>query len=165
MNAVRHAQRGVFHFTRLLTEDRAEQSLFRAQFSFTARRDLTDQNVVRSDFRADPDDPVLVEVRQALLADIRNVPSDLFRSELGIARFGLVLLDVDRGKDIVANQSLTDQDGVFEVATFPRHERDEHILPERQLTVLRWTTNRQRSDRPSTRSPLLTLGRWLMQVS
>ena len=136
VDTVRHAQRGVFHFARLLTEDRAQQSLFRTQFRLTPRRDLADQNVVRANLGADADDPVLVEVRQALLADVRDVAGDLFRTQLGVARFGLVLLDVDRGEDVVAHQPLADQDGVLEVAAFPGHERDEHVLTERQLAIL-----------------------------
>ena len=133
---MRHAQRGVLHLARLLTEDRAQQALFRAQLGLTARRDLADQNVVRANFGADADDAVLVEVGQALLADVRDVAGDLFRTQLGVARFGLVLLDVDRGEDVVAHQPLADQDGVLEVAAFPGHERDQHVLAERQLAVL-----------------------------
>ena len=40
---------------------------------------------------------------------------------------------MDRRVAIVADDALADQDRVFVVVAVPRHERDEHVLPERQL--------------------------------
>ena len=49
--AVRHAQRGVLHLARLLTEDRPQQLLFRGQLGLALRRDLADQDVARAALR------------------------------------------------------------------------------------------------------------------
>jgi hypothetical protein len=51
-----------------------------------------------------------------------------------VSRADLEFLDVDRGEDVVAHDALGDQDRVLEVVAVPRHERDEHVLAERQLT-------------------------------
>ena len=40
---------------------------------------------------------------------------------------------MDRGVAVFLDQSLGQQDGVFKVITVPGHERDQHILPERQF--------------------------------
>src|SRR5581483_8778565 len=134
--AVRNFQRGVAHFARLLAEDRAQQALFRGQLGLALRRDLADEDVFRTHLGADADDPVLVEVLQRVLADVRDVARDLFRSELRVARFALVLLDVNRGEAVVLDHPLGDEDGVLVVVAFPRHERDEHVLPERELALI-----------------------------
>ena len=42
--------------------------------------------------------------RQRLLANVRNIPSDLFLAELRIAGDALELLDVNRGEEIVLHQ-------------------------------------------------------------
>ncbi len=53
--------------------------------------------------------------------------------ELRVARHHRQFLDVDRRIAVVADHALADQDRVFVVVAVPRHERDEHVLPERQL--------------------------------
>ena len=42
-------------------------------------------------------------------------------------------LDVDRGVAVVGDDALRDQDRVLEVVAVPRHERDQHVLAEREL--------------------------------
>src|SRR4029079_3995674 len=90
-------------------------------------RDLADQQVAVADLGTDPDDPALVEVRQDLLGDVGDVPGDLLRAQLGVAGVDLVLLDVDRGEDVVLHQALAEDDGVLVVVTLPRHERPEEV--------------------------------------
>ena len=51
---------------------------------------------------ADINDADLVEVAEALLADVGNVASNVLGAELGIARHDLELLDVNRGEDVIA---------------------------------------------------------------
>ena len=85
----------VLHLARLLAEDRAQQPLLRGQLGLALGRDLADQDVARPDLGADVDDPVLVEVPEGLLADVRDVAGDLLGAELGVAGLDLVLLDVD----------------------------------------------------------------------
>ncbi len=102
--AVRDAQRRVTDFTRLLTEDGAQQALLRGQLGFALGRDLADQDVARMHFRADVDDAALVEVLQRLLVDVGKIAGDLLGTELGVARFDLELLDVDRGELVLADR-------------------------------------------------------------
>jgi hypothetical protein len=74
---------------------------------------------------------------EGLLADVRDVARDLFLAELGVARDALELLDVDRGEDVLLDDALGDEDRVLEVVAAPRHERDDHVPPERQLAACR----------------------------
>ena len=138
--AVRHFQRGVAHFARLLAEDRAQQALLGRQLGLALGRDLTDEDVFGANLGADADDAVLVEILERIFADVGDVARDLFGPELRVAGFALVLLDVDRGEAIVLDHALADQDRVFVVVAFPRHERDEHVLPERHLALIRGRT-------------------------
>jgi hypothetical protein len=54
--------------------------------------------------------------------------------KLGVARHHLEFFDVDRGEHVVFHDALGHQDGILEVVAVPRHERDEHVLAERQIT-------------------------------
>ena len=133
LHARRDAERAVADVAGLLAEDRAEQLLFRGELGLALRRDLADEDVARLHLGADADDAALVEVLEGLLADVRDVARDLFLAELGVAGDALELLDVDRGEDVVLGDALGDEDRVLEVVALPRHERDEHVLPEREL--------------------------------
>ena len=97
--------------------------------------------------------PRLVEVLEGLLADVRDVAGDLFLAELGVARDALELLDVDRGEDVVLDEALGDEDRVLEVVALPRHERDDHVLAERELAASRWPDRRAMTSPFFTRSP------------
>ncbi len=134
--AVWHAQRRILDLARLLAEDRAQQLLLRRQLGLALWRDLADQDVAGADLGADVDDAVLVQVAQAVLADVRDVARDLLRAELRVARLHLVLLDVDAGEEVLAHDALADEDGVLEVAALPAHERDQDVLAQRQLATL-----------------------------
>src|SRR6185312_5020664 len=90
-----------------------------------------------TDLGADVDDAVLIEVAQPVLADVWNVARDLLGAELRVARLHLVLLDVDAREEVLAHDTLADQDGVLEVAALPAHEGHQDVLAQRQLAVLR----------------------------
>ena len=107
--AVRHLQAGVADLAGLLTEDRAQQALFRRQLGLALRRDLADEHVAGADLGADADDAAVVEVAQDVVAEVRDVPGDLFRPELGVAGVDLVLVDVDRREHVVLHQALADR--------------------------------------------------------
>src|SRR5256885_2115997 len=134
--ARREPERGVLHLTPLFAEDRAEEPLFRRQLGLALRRDLAHENVLRADLRADVDDPVLVEVGERLLADVRDVAGDLLGAELRVAGLGLVLLDVDRRELVVLDDAVRKDDRVLVVAALPGHERDEDVLAERELALV-----------------------------
>ena len=134
--AVRDLERGVTHLARLLAEDRPEQALLRRELGLALRGDLADQVVAGVHLGADPHDPSLVEVLQDLLGDVRDVPGDLLGAELGVAGVDLVLLDVDRGEDVVLDEALGDDDRVLVVVALPRHVRDDEVAPEGELARL-----------------------------
>ena len=106
LDARRAGERGVANVAGLLAEDGAQELLFRGELGFALGRYLADQDVVVTNLGADADDARLVEIAQGVLADVGDVAGDLFRPELGVARFDLELLDVDRGVVVVADQLL-----------------------------------------------------------
>src|SRR6476469_8422337 len=134
--AVGDLQGGVTDLAGLLTEDGAQQALLRGQLGLTLGGDLADQQVAVADLGTDADDAALVEVGQDLLGDVRDVPGDLLRPQLGVAGVDLVLLDVDRGEDVVLHQALAEDDRVLVVVALPRHERHEEVLAQRHLAAL-----------------------------
>src|ERR1035437_5882083 len=127
VGAGRNLQRGVFHIGGFLAEDGPQQPLFRSELCFALGRDLADQDVARLHLGTNADDAVGSKVPERLITQVRNVARDFFRPKLGIAGPDLELIDVDRGKDIVLNDALADEDGVFKVVTVPRHEGDQHV--------------------------------------
>jgi hypothetical protein len=133
VGALVDAQRGVLHVAGLLAEDRAQQLLFRRQRGLALGRDLADQHVAGVDLGADVDDARLVQAGQLLLAQVRDVARDFLAAQLGVARHHHQLLDVDRGVAVFGDDALADQDRVLEVVAVPGHERDQHVLAERQL--------------------------------
>ena len=137
MHPVRHPQRRVLHLPRLLPENRPQQLLLRRQLRLALRRDLAHQNVARLHLRADPHNPVRVQVPQRLFRHIRNVPRDLLVAQLRLARPHLVLRHVNRSELVVLHQPLRHDHRVLEVVALPGHERRQHVLPQRQLPVIR----------------------------
>src|SRR5439155_7838460 len=99
--AVRNLQARVAHFTRLLTEDRAQQPLLGRQLRLALGSHLADQDVARADLGTDANDAALVEVLQDVLTEVRDIARDLLGAELRVARVDLVLLDVDRREHVV----------------------------------------------------------------
>src|SRR5581483_7640507 len=131
-----HAQRGVLNVGRLLAENRAQQLLFRRELGLALRRHLADQHIARFDFGADVDDARLVQPDELRLGEVRDVAGNLFGPELRVPRDDGELLDVDRGEAVVGHHPLADQDRVLEVEAVPRHERDQHVLAERELAEI-----------------------------
>src|SRR5438477_2336779 len=133
--AVRHAKTRVTNLARLLTEDRSQEALLSRELGLALRRDLADQDVALLDLGADVDDAALVEVAQRVVGDVGDVAGYLFGTELGLARFGLVFLDVDRGVHVLLDHALGQKDGVLEVVSLPRHEGDQHVAAQCHLAV------------------------------
>ena len=82
----------------------------------------------------------------------------------GIARFGLVFLDVDRGVHIFLHEALGQQNRVLVIVAFPGHEADQRVAAERNFALIRRRAVRDRLARCDTTSPSETIGCWLMQV-
>src|SRR5260221_3387591 len=133
-HARRQAHRRVTDIRDLFTEDGAQQLFFWRHRAFALRRHLTDQNIARLHFGTDIDDAGFVEILQRFFTHVRNVAGDFFLAELGVTGHDFEFLDMDRGEDIVGNEALRDQDRIFEVVALPRHEGDQHVAAERQLT-------------------------------
>src|SRR5262249_46726975 len=113
-----------------------QEALLGSELGLALGGDFTHKDVVCSDFGAYINDAALVEVLKRILADIWNVPCNLFRPELGLAGFDLVFLDVYRSEHIVLHEALRDQDCVLEVAALEAHEGHDNILAQRELAVL-----------------------------
>ena len=133
---VGHLQRRVADLAGLLAEDRPQQALLGSQLGLALRGDLADEDVAGPDLGADADDAAVVEVGEDVVGEVRDVPADLLRAELGVAGVDLVLVDVDRRQHVVAHEALGEDDGVLEVVALPRHQGDEQVLAECQLTVV-----------------------------
>ncbi len=133
--AVRNFERRVAHFARFVAEYCAEQTLFGRKIGFALGRDLTYENIARIDFRTHAHYTVLVEVFERLGADVRYIARYLFGTELGIPRFGLVLVYVNRREHVVLGNALAYKDSVLVVVTFPAHKADEYVFAERKLRL------------------------------
>src|SRR4030095_1232267 len=131
--AVGDLQGGVPDLAGLLPEDGPQQALLGGQLGLALGRDLADQDVAGVDLGPDADDAPLVEVLEHVLGDVGDVAGDLLGPELGVAGVDLVLLDVDRGQDVVLDQALGEDDGVLVVVALPGHERHQEVLAQRQL--------------------------------
>src|ERR1700692_1231912 len=100
----RAVERSVANVSGFFAEDGAQQLFFRGQCGFALRRNFADQNVAGLDDCADANDAAFVQIAQERLADVRNVPGNFFRAELGVTRFDFILLDVNGGVVIVLHQ-------------------------------------------------------------
>ena len=132
---MRHFQGGVTDFSGFLTKDRTEQALLSRQFCLALRCDAADKNVTRTHFRTDADDTAVIQIFQRIFADARDIIGDLLGTELGVTRFCLIFFDMNRSVNIILNQTLTDQNGILVVVTFPCHETDERVLSECHLAA------------------------------
>ncbi len=96
-DAWRAIERSVANVSGFFTENSAQQLFFRSQRGFALGRYFADQNVAGLYDGADADNAAFVKVAKERFADVGNVASDFFRTELGITGFDFVVLDVDRG--------------------------------------------------------------------
>ena len=132
----RHAQRAVFDVRGFLAKNRTQEFFFRRLRTLALRRNFTNENVARFHFRTDMNDTGAIQFRQRTFLDVWNVAADFLRTEFGIARDAGQLLDVNGGKAVFLDNTLGNEDGVLEVIAVPRHEGDEHILPQRQFAQI-----------------------------
>ncbi len=133
--SVRQSERVVAHFTGLVSEYCAEQSFFGGKFGLSLRRNLTYEYIAGSDLGTLADNTFRGKVLKGVFADILNFTGNLFRTELGIARFLRVLFDMNRGVHIFADKPFVKQNRVLVVVTFPSHESDKSVFAERDLAV------------------------------
>ena len=132
---MRYFQRSVADFTRFLTEDRSQQTLFRCQFCLSFRRYFSDQDISCADFCTDADDSSLIKIFQRIVADSRNISCDLFRSEFCITGFRLIFFNMDRSINVILYETLAQQNGILVVVTLPGHKSDQRVFTKRHLTL------------------------------
>ena len=104
---MRHFQRSIPYLAGFLAEDRTEQTLLCGKLCLSLRSHLTYQDITCTHFRTDTDDSSLVQVLECIVAHTWDITGNLFRSQLGIAGFCLIFLNVDRCIHIVLHKSLT----------------------------------------------------------
>ena len=85
------------------------------------------------DLRAYSDNTLLVEVLQSVLADVGNIARDFFGTELGIARFRLMLLYVNGREHVLLDEVFAYENGVLIVVALPGHEAYQDVSAERKL--------------------------------
>src|SRR5699024_5144402 len=105
------------------------------ELGFTLWCNLTNEDIAGVNLGTDADDTAVVQLFEGILADVWNVAGDLFRSELGVTRFDLVLLDVDGGVDVVADHAFVQKNRVLVVVAFPGHKADQRVFTQRDLAV------------------------------
>src|ERR1017187_7923758 len=132
-----NAQGGIFYLTRLLTKDSTQEFLFRCQLGLTFGSNLADENILWANLSTHINDAALVEILQTFLTNVGDVTCNLFGTEFCITSINLIFLNVYRGKVIFTHDTLTDQNGIFVVATLPAHKGNQDVLAECQFAVLR----------------------------
>ena len=142
-DARRAVERSVANVAGFFAEDGAQQFFFRRQRGFALGRNFADQDVAWLDDGADANDAAFIQVAKERLADVGNVASNFFGTELGVARFDFVLLDVNRGVVVVLDQLVADEDGVFEVVPAPGNESHEHVAAESEFAAFGARTVRE----------------------
>ena len=132
-----NAERAVAHVARLLAEDGPEELLLGADswvsplgVIFPTR---TSPGFTSAPMRMMPDSSRSLRASSPTFGMSRVISS---LPELGVPGDALELLDVDRGEDVVLQQALGEEDRVLEVVALPRHEGDDHVRAQRQLTGL-----------------------------
>ena len=81
--------------------------------------------------RTHANDTILVEVFRCVLADVRDVGSELLHTALRLAHFKQLLYHVHRGVHIFTHDTLAQYDGVLVVVTFPRDICHLQVLTQR----------------------------------
>ena len=133
-------ERSVLHVAGLVAEDRTEQLLLGRRIALAFRSDLTDQDIARMHVGAYTDNTVGIQILGSVLAHVRNIRSQLLDAALGIADLHDVLIDMDRGENVLALNTLRNHDGILEVVTLPGHESHLQVTTQRQLALLRRIT-------------------------
>ena len=131
-----HFQGGVPDLSGLFAKDGPEQALLRGEVGLPLGGHLAHQDVPRVDLRAHSDNAPLIQVFQGVVAHVGDVTGNLFRPQLGVPGLGLILLNVNGGKDIVLDHSLIEQDGVLVVVALPGHKAHEDVLAQGDLPLV-----------------------------
>ncbi len=133
---MRHLQGSIADLSRLLTEDRPEQSLLRSKLRLALGRHLAYQNITGTHLRANADNTSVIQILQRIVADTGHIPCDLLGAEFGIPRLCLIFFHMHGGIHILLHQSLAEEYGVLVVVTLPGHKSDQRILSKSQFAAI-----------------------------
>ena len=75
------------------------------------------------------DDTGLVELGERGLADIRNISGNFLVAEFGLTGNAGMLLNMDGGQAVIADNLLGNENRVLVVVSVPRHESNPEVLP------------------------------------
>ena len=123
----RSLQRSILHVAGFVTEDRSKEFFLRSRIAFSLRSHLTDKDIPRFDIGSDAYDTVFIEVFGSILGYVRDIVGEFLYPELSITYIEGILVDMDRGEDILTDYTFGDHNRILEVVPFPRHEGYLHI--------------------------------------
>ena len=109
----------------------------------TLGSDLTYQNVAAFNESTNTNDPHFIKIAKAFLSNVGNLTGDFLRTQLGLTGFNLVFLDMNRGVEIIGNQTLADEQGILVVVSLPGHVGDQNVLSQRNFPAFTSGTIRQ----------------------
>ncbi|OPZ68037.1 MAG: hypothetical protein BWY82_02646 [Verrucomicrobia bacterium ADurb.Bin474] len=136
LNSGWNRQRGILNIRCLFPENGPEKFLFRCQLGLALRSDFSNQNVTRLNLGTHANDPVMIEVFQCFLTDVRNIIRDFFRSKLGVPRRDIKFLNVNRCVDVFFDQLFTQKDRVLKVISIPRHESHQNVSTKSEFSLV-----------------------------
>ena len=73
---------------------------------------------------------------QVNFTDVGNIPGYFFRPELGVDDVGFVFLNMNRGQNVLPDETFGNDDSVFVTGPVKRGIGNDHILAQGQLAVL-----------------------------
>ena len=79
---------------------------------------------------------MLVEVLGSVVADIRNVVGQFFQATLRLTYLERILVDMDGGEEVLADETFVQHDRIFIVVALPWHVSDLDITAKSKLTCL-----------------------------
>ncbi len=124
------SERSILDIGCLFSKNGPKKLFFRSQLGFTLWCDLSDQDISRLDFGTDMNNPRFIKFGKRFFANVGNIRSNLFGSQLGIPSHAGFFLDMDRCEAVFFDHPMGNQDRVLEVVAIPGHERDEQVLAE-----------------------------------
>lgn len=134
--AVRHSKGGITDLTGLLTKDRPEELFLIGKLGFSFGSDLTDQNIARTNFGANANDSLAVQILQRFFRNIGNLAGNFLRAKLCITGIALVFLNMNGCVQVALYKVFIQKDCVLIVVAFPRHIGNDDVIAQRQLTVV-----------------------------
>ena len=130
-----YTEGGISNLACFFAKDCAEQAFLSGELGFTLRCYLTDKDISGTNLSTDTDNSAFVKVLKSVLADIRDVTGNLFRSKLCVTGFDFVFFDMNRCINIVTDKLFIKENGVLVVIAFPCHEADKGVLTKGDFAV------------------------------